>query len=106
MKFKVIVQPAAQRLIDDQVNFIAVEKAEPQSAALWLSRVNDAIASLDFMPMRCSVAPESRFFSETIYMLPVDSHLILFSIDEDAQQVNVLSFRAGRELPRQSSGEE
>ena len=100
MKFKVIVQPIAQRLIDDQVNFIAVEKAEPQGAALWLSRVNDAIASLEFMPTRCSIAPENRFTTETIYMLPVESHLILFSVDDDARTVNVVNFRAGRQLPR------
>ncbi len=104
MKFTVTVQPIAQGFIDDQVCYIAVENAEPQNAAAWLARVNDAIASLEFMPTRCSVAPENSYTTETIYMLPVDSHLLLFSVDEDVRMVKIVGFRRGSQLPVKGLG--
>jgi len=110
MKHQVNVSAEAKRLIEDQVRFIAVEKHEPQNAADWAASVDTAIASLDSMPERCSLAPENELTGheltgKTIRMLRVQSHLILFSIDEDAPVVNVLSFRAGRQLPAKGLGE-
>ena len=105
MKFEVEIVPEALERIEAQVRFIAEEKSEPQSAAIWLAEVFDAIASLQFMPSRCSLAPENKFSKQTIRMLPVHSHLILFGVDEDDAKVNVYSFRAGRETPKQSLGD-
>ena len=57
------------------------------------------------MPARCSFAPENKLTAKTIHMLPIQSHLILFTINEEAHKVDVLSFRAGRESPKRSLGE-
>ena len=105
MNFSIEVFPEASAKIQHQAHFIAVEKSEPQSAEIWLAEVYDAIASLNFMPGRCAIAPENKFTSETIHMLPVHRHLILFGIDEEAAKVKVFSFRAGRERPMKSLGE-
>jgi plasmid stabilization system protein ParE len=105
MKFDIEILPEATERIEAQARFIAEEKLEPQSATVWLAEVNDAIASLNFLPSRCSLAPENKFTSETIYMLPIHRHLILFGIDENAAKIKVYSFRAGRERPQQSLGE-
>ena len=65
------------------------------------SQVDAAIASLDFMPGRCALAPENKFTAKTIHRLPIQIHLILFIIDEEeAKVVSVLSFRGGRQLPK------
>lgn len=106
MKYDVIVSDEAKRLIEKQVHFIAVEKSEPQNAAAWAYDVDSAIASLSSMPTRCALAPENQLTSVTIHMLPVHSHLILFTVNEECRQVDVLSFRAGRQEPVQSLGEE
>ena len=104
MRFTIEIVPEASKNIEAQARFIAEEKSEPQSAATWLAEVYDAIASLEFMPGRCSLAPENKLSSKTIYMLPIHSHFILFGIDEDVLKVSVYSFRAGRELPTRSLG--
>jgi hypothetical protein len=46
--------------------------------------------------------PENKFLDETIHMLRIHKHLILFTIDSAASIVRVYSFRAGRELPKQT----
>lgn len=99
MKFRVNVSDEVERLIENQVQFIAIEKGEPQSAAIWASDVDGAMASLMHMPARCALAPENKLTSQTIRMLSVHNHVILFTIDEKAHEVNVLSLRAGRQLP-------
>jgi len=100
-----VISPEAAELIEAQARFIAEEQLEPKNASVWLAEVYDAIASLNFMPGRCSIAPENKYSDETIHMLPIYSHLILFAIDEEAAKVSVYSFRAGRELPKRSLGE-
>ena len=50
MIYEVVISAEAKQLIRDQVHFIAVEKLEPQSAAVWAARVDSAIASLDHLP--------------------------------------------------------
>ena len=101
MKFEIEISPEAIKSIEAQARFIAEEQLEPQSAEIWLAEVYDAITSLNFLPGRCSLAPENKFLDETIHMLPIYRHLILFMIDSDASTVRVYSFRAGRELPDQ-----
>ncbi len=102
MKFEIEISPEAIEHIEVQARFIAEEQLEPKSAEIWLSEVYDAIASLNFLPGRCSLAPENKFLDETIHMLRIHKHLILFTIDSAASIVRVYSFRAGRELPKQT----
>ena len=105
MKYRVNVSAEAKALISAQAHYIAVENSEPQNAAAWLQRVDMAIASLDEMPERCLLAPENELTSKTIHMLQVQSHLLLFSIELETKDVNILSFRAGRQSPKQALGE-
>ena len=105
MKYTVNVSAEAKRLIEEQAHFVAVEKNEPHGAAAWLIGVDSAIASLEFMPAQCSLAPENKLTAKTIHVLPIQSHLILFTIDAQNHNVGVLSFRAGWQLPVEGLGE-
>ena len=105
MKFDINIMPEAIEKIEAQARYIAIEKSEPQNAEAWLEAVYDAIAKLNSMPNRCSLAPEDEFSTKTIHMLRVKSHLILFTIDDQSKMVDVLSFRAGWQLPIKGVGE-
>jgi plasmid stabilization system protein ParE len=65
MKFRVIIQPPARR--DIEAAFLYLNERAPVAAQRWLEGIEEAIASLEFMPRRCAVAPESKDFPEEIY---------------------------------------
>src|SRR5438270_296849 len=67
MTYRVIIQPAAWREVEDAFGWIA--GYSPQGAARWLAGLQEAIDSLDQMAGRCAAAPESDACSEDVRQL-------------------------------------
>jgi len=73
----------------------------------WCEGLEEAIRSLSTNPHRCPLAPESREFSQDIRQLLYGkkhgTYRILFCIDEDGRNVDVLHIRhaARRNLRRE-----
>ena len=69
MMYRVVLSSEAKQALDDHIHFIAIEKAEPSSAARWLKKALEAVDTLSMFPNRCPLAPENKFSKHTVRML-------------------------------------
>lgn len=97
-QFRVIILPSAERDIGDAYEWIAERDTEAASA--WYDRLLDVIDSLESLPQRCPIAPESKFFNmeirEIFHGRRQHRYRILFTVSGDA--LYVLHVRHGARL--------
>lgn len=95
---KYAIEVTATALEDSWSAYEWIRERAPGEAAAWLDRLFAAIESLDEMPRRCVVAPESRTLGTEIRQLVVgnkrDGFRVLFQVD--GETVRVLHVRRGR----------
>lgn len=95
-KFRVLTQPSAEANLKEAFSWIA--QRAPLNAARWFHGIRAAISSLDSMPERCSVAPESPALGYEIRQLIFGNYRILFTIRGNAVHVLHVRHGARREL--------
>jgi len=100
MIYSVRLTDQTRQAIEDQLVYIAVECASPINAARWFERVYDAIDTLEQWPRRCAKAEEDAFRTFEVRKLGVDSHFLIFTIDDDHKTVWIIGFRYGGMEPR------
>lgn len=98
--FSVEVTDSALIAISAQANYLAIDCLAPENARRWLQQVWDAIKSLEQFPRRAVVAEENAFVDYEVRQLPVGSHLLLFTIDDETQVIQIIGFRHGCRLAR------
>ena len=91
MKYNVEFTYQAETEADCAYEWIV--KSSPLNAYNWFEGLLDAIDSLDSLPERCPVAPESEDVGQEIRCLLYGKFRILFSVE--AQTVFVLHVRHG-----------
>jgi len=91
MKYAVIIQPDAERDVDEAYVWLAEQS--PDAAARWLEDLGTLVDSLETFPKRCGLAPESEFFDIKIRQLPHGAYRILFTVK--AREVHILHVRHG-----------
>ncbi|MEG5000911.1 type II toxin-antitoxin system RelE/ParE family toxin [Microcoleus sp. B4-D4] len=88
-KYQVIIQPAAQKAIEE--SYFWLSNHSSHKARNWLEGLYKAILSLENMPSRCSFAFENSFFDEEIRQLVYgkkrNAYRILFTIVDDSVQI-------------------
>lgn len=99
MKYRVIIADDALADARNCLSYIAVEEQMPETAQKWWIKALAAIDTLEFMPHRCSYAPENEVSKHTIRVLRVDNCLFLFRVVEENKTVRILRLRHGRQLP-------
>ncbi len=87
--YEVIVQPRAEREIRQAYDYLAI--TAPAAAERWLNGISKAILSLEEMPQRCALAPESAYFKRQLRHLIHDHHRIIFVVT--GRHVRVLTVR-------------
>ena len=104
MAFRVEIAPRA--LADVEAAFQYIRKDSPERAAQWLLGIIDAINSLEEMPARCPVAPESKDLGEQVRVLHFGKrqhvHRVFFSIRLEGPKhgvVRVFHVRHGAQRP-------
>jgi len=98
--YSVEMTDAALAAITAQANYIAIEDQAPLNAERWLARIWDAVDSLEQSPRRAAKAEEDAYVEYEVRRLVIDSHLLLFTIDDDSRKVWVIGLRHGHRLPR------
>lgn len=98
--YAVEVTDAALTAITAQARYIAVESQAPQNAKRWLGRIWDAVDSLEQFPRRAGKAEEDAYVEYEVRKLVIDSHLLLFTIDDDRRKIWIIGLRHGHRLPR------
>lgn len=88
------VSLAAPAEADTYAAFERIRAAAPMHAEKWLTRLFEAIFSLDTLPARCPVIPESRELGyparHLLYGKGNGVYRIIFHVQEDEQHVRVL----------------
>ena len=87
-KYSVEMTTTAERQLREAFHYI-YERA-PLNAGRWLNSIRDAIETLEFLPSRCGIAPESRFVDAELRHLLFKSHRIIFEVDEATRTVRIL----------------
>ncbi len=85
MSFKVVVEKEAEEDLKASARWIA--QYSPDKATLWYFDATEAIESLENVPARCSLAPESQKFGAEIRHLLFDKYRILFIIEDETVYV-------------------
>lgn len=88
MAYRVKITSPAEHDIDEIVAYIF--SRSPQNAAEWVNGIFEKIFSLEQMPARCPVAPESEKIGRKLRSLLYQSHRIIFDIDEEQRLVRIL----------------
>ena len=69
MTFRVIIQPAAERSIRQQVEWIAAQTNATGGALRWARSLRAKIDTLKSSPLRCPIAPDADGFGEEVRIL-------------------------------------
>jgi plasmid stabilization system protein ParE len=103
-RFRVIVLPSAEQDIGDAFEWIS--ERDQAAAIKWYNRLSEVIDSLELLPLRCPLPPESQFFKdeirETFHGRRHHRYRILFTISGNT--VYVLHIRHGARLWLGESG--
>jgi len=99
-RYVVELTDAALAAITEHARYIAIERRSPKNAERWLERVWDAVDSLEKLPRRAAKAQEDDYVDYEVWQLVVDSHLLLFTVDDDKRTVWIIGLRHGRRRPR------
>jgi len=95
MKFGVFVTARAERDIQEAYRFIA--EHGPANSDSWKAGLASTLGTLETLPSRCGLAPESAYVPETIHQTFYANFRILFVIEGDA--VIVSHIRHSARLP-------
>ena len=101
MSYKVVIDAGAANDAEDAYLYIA--NRSPGNAARWYNGLIDAMFTLEDLPRRCPIAPESRYLDREIRQLIHGNYRILFTIDSAKKAVRILHVRHGA---RRALGEE
>ncbi|NET00842.1 MAG: type II toxin-antitoxin system RelE/ParE family toxin [Sphaerospermopsis sp. SIO1G1] len=88
-KYQIIIQPAAQKGIEEAYFWLSNESA--RKARTWLEGLQKSILSLETMPFRCSFAFENNFLEQEVRQLIYgkgrSAYRIIFTILDDTVQI-------------------
>jgi plasmid stabilization system protein ParE len=97
MAFRIELSAAAERDSDEILTWLA-ERHAGRTGINWYLGLQDALASLEYMPSRCALAPENDHvpyeMRQLLYGRRPHIYRILFTVDRDV--VRVLRIRHTR----------
>ena len=96
-KYSVELTTTAERQLREASHYIY--ERSPLNAGRWLNGIRDAIRTLETLPTRCGIAPESKFVDAELRNLLFKSHRIIFEVDEPTHSVRILYVRHGNMRP-------
>lgn len=100
--YKIIIQPQAEKALNDIAYYIAVTLKSSEAAKNTVRAIRKGIFSLDFMPQRYAVLPEDFLKKEGIRRMHVRNYFVYFGVDETQKRVTVLDvLYVGREQREQ-----
>jgi plasmid stabilization system protein ParE len=102
MRYRVVVQPRAERDIRLAAHWIYSQSSSAATALRWLRRLRATIATLSTNPQRCPIDPDSDVYGEEVRVLLHGRrrgiYRVLFSIRADAVHVLTLRHSAKQSL--------
>jgi len=95
VKYEVLITASAESDLEEAYDWISEREAE--AAAKWYNGVLDAFLTLETLPERCPLAPESRTFKREIRQLlhGKRQHAYRILFDVTGETVRILHVRHG-----------
>ena len=91
------VELSSRALHDLDILYFEKNVEESRAASLWFNGLQAAVDSLDLLPGRCPIAPESetagRELRQLLYGNKPHVYRIIYSIDESLKVVSVFHIR-------------
>lgn len=107
MNYQVTLTQQAQTDLREIFCYIAAELQSPQNALGQLSRLEEAIASLDRMPERFRLYDTPKWRERNLRIMPVNHYLVFYIPDHNRATVTILRVMyGGRDVESQLSGME
>lgn len=99
-RFEIFYTPEARDDLRNIRQYIACDLSAPLTAQNQIRRIVEEIDELMILPERFAVLNDQMWNQGVLRALPVDNYLVVYNVDNDAQQVNVLRiFYGRRDLP-------
>ena len=99
-RFAVEITDAAMAEIRDHARYIAFERFDPGNAQSWLSKVWEAVDTLDAMPRAHPIAEESEDVDYEVRFVLAGRDVLLFTVDDERDTVWIIGLRGRGRLPR------
>ena len=95
MKYEVLITASAEADLEEAYGWLA--EHAPEAAVKWYNGVLDAFLSLEALPKRCPIAPESKAFKREIRQLlhGKRQHVYRILFDVTGETVRILHVRHG-----------
>lgn len=99
-RFEIFYTPEARDDLKNIRQYIARDLSAPLTAQNQIGRIVEEIDELMILPERFAALNDQTWSQGVLRALPVDNYLVVYNVDNDAQQVNVLRiFYGRRDLP-------
>ncbi|MBS4024090.1 MAG: type II toxin-antitoxin system RelE/ParE family toxin [Clostridia bacterium] len=85
----VITNPAEDDLFDIG-RYISKELLEPEKAQWVISRIADAISTLEHMPLRTALVNDERLALINIRKMLVDNYIVFYNVAEEIKTVIII----------------
>ena len=89
--YQVILTPLALEHIQRITDYIAESLQAPDTALRWLDRTEQAIASLETMPLRFRIVDEEPWHTKGIRRMLEGNYFVYYVVDEAASIVRVIA---------------
>ena len=89
--YRVIVTPLALEHIQRITDYIADSLQAPDTALRWLDKTEQAIASLESMPLRFRTVDEEPWHSKGVRRMLEGNYFVYYIVDEAASAARVLA---------------
>lgn len=96
MMFSVVISKRAERDVQEIIRYISQDA--PENGLRWKQHFHRKAASLESLPLRCGIAPESKHVDEEIRHLLTRGYRILFTAADNGI-VTILRVRRSSRLP-------
>lgn len=96
-RFSIHISKKARADMHGILYHIAVHLGEPSTADRLLSRFEEAASSLETMPMRYALVPDSYLASVGFHMTSVGNYLVFYLVDQETKTVNISRVLYGRQ---------
>ncbi len=100
MAYKIVISKEAHKDIDDIVNYIAIELANPTAATSFLDDVEKSYTEVLNNPRMYSLCQDARLSREGYRKIVIKNYLVLYRIDDEAKKIFIVRIiYGGRNYP-------
>ena len=88
-QYNVVLMAAAEMDILDAVRYISTELEEPHTAERILTRIDETIVSLEFMPERYGLVKDNYLAGRGFHATTVGNYTVFYRVNHAARRVSI-----------------